>query len=257
MRILLTVLAFFLFTSVSAQDASPFVGEWLFQEVGSKADMSAEEMEMMNEFFKNTAFSFSSDGTCTVMMMGRKDVGNYSIKNDGKLIEMSSKSGKTEQFKVLELTDDLLTIEMGGSNGSMVLRRKGSESAPVAEFPLQKASVESLSKTWWMQEMTTAVDGKVSRTVSEKEQTPQYRALKEIMPDLSIDIKADGKYVSGSPYGVQEGTWAFGDSKDTIVVTVNGQTAIWKIYEISDGELVMFQENTQDFYFFGLKPAAK
>jgi len=253
----LTLLTFVVFSSLNAQDASSFVGEWVFQEVGSKADLSAEELDMLTQFFSKTAFNFSSDGTCTVMMMGMQDVGTYSVKNDGKLIEMASKSGKTEQFKVLELTDDLLTIEMGGSNGSMVLKRKGSASSEAPEFPLQKASVESLAKTWWMQEMTTAVDGEVPRTVPRDKQTAQYKALTEIMHELSIGIQADGSYVSGSPYGEQKGKWEFGDSKDTIIVSVNGQTAIWKIFEISDDALVMFQENTQDFYFFGQKPSKK
>jgi len=156
---------------LSAQKSDAIIGDWVFHEVGSKADLSLEEITMLTEFFKKTAFNFSADGSCTVEMMGMKDVGTYSLKDEGTLIEMVGKAGKTEQFKIQDLSTDKLTLEMGGDNGSMVLKRKGSGSNSAASFPLKEATIELLAKKWWMQEMTTPLNGKVRRTMPVEEMT--------------------------------------------------------------------------------------
>lgn len=240
--------------SINAQNAELLPGNWELHKLAENKNLSAKDNEMMSQFFAGSKFRFTKDGDFVIELMGIKSTGSYIIDESGNAIEMTLSNGKKDKMDIVELTNENLTVALSQGKGKMIMKRAGGSAVSEATYSYEKATKSEISKKWYLQNRTSAVDGKIRRSIPKSEQTDQYKALKEIMHTITFEITEKGVFKTGGPEGVQKGKWKFGKKTDTIIVTNSGSKTTWKIHKISKDELILNQANTDDFYFFGLKP---
>jgi hypothetical protein len=99
-----------------------FIGHWKFSAVYEAEEMDSTSKEMVALFFKDLAFVFNEDKTCSLQMMGKLEAAKWKLKDTKtNSIEVQPEKGKAAIIKTISQTEDEWII--GFATGNFVLVR--------------------------------------------------------------------------------------------------------------------------------------
>jgi hypothetical protein len=99
-----------------------FIGHWKFVEVYEVEEMDSTSKAMVAMFFKDLAFVFNEDKTCSLQMMGKTEGAKWTLKDaKNTTIEVQPEKGKSATITTISLTEDEWII--GFATGNFVLKR--------------------------------------------------------------------------------------------------------------------------------------
>ena len=100
-----------------------FIGNWKFDKVYEAEEMDSTSKAMVAMFFKDLAFQFKEDKTCSLTMMGKIEAAKWKLKDaENNTIEVQPEKGKAATITTISLNEDEWII--GFATGNFVLKRE-------------------------------------------------------------------------------------------------------------------------------------
>jgi hypothetical protein len=120
-NIILTILLIAGSYATQAQTPS-FIGHWKFDKVYEVEEMDSTSKAMVAMFFKDLAFVFNEDKTCSLQMMGKTEGAKWKLMDAEKnTIEVQPEKGKAALISTISLTENEWIISF--ATGNFVLKR--------------------------------------------------------------------------------------------------------------------------------------
>lgn len=225
-------------TLLSAQDAALLSGNWSYQNVFQPEKLDSTSVKMLDMLFGNMSFTFGDNGRYAASIVGQNDTGSWEYA--GENLKMSSDSGESHLFDVLELQKDKMVLQL--SKGAFVFKKTGEATVIQEKSSMTKtvkASSEQLSKRWYL---------KKKLTPGKSEQ--QNEMLSNMLAGSYFDFQDDGTFEVSIMGMTETGEWKLG-KESRKVITLNEQVEkVWNINALTEDELVLHPGNSEEKWIF-------
>lgn len=238
-----TIQLFFLLlfsVSLNAQQNAEITGAWSFQNVYEQEKLDSTSVKMLDMLFGNMTLAFNSEGNYQASILGEVDKGSWNLQESALILK--SNTGDTHNFKVIELSEDLLTLKL--SKGTMVFKKTGAApeimgASDISEEKNVKITSGDIAKKWFLK-----------RKESPGKSQAQIDMLSSMIAGAYFDFREDRTFEVHIMNMTETGNWKLGEDKSSVITMKDGSSKEWNIHSISENELVLYPGNSEEKWIF-------
>ncbi len=112
MKLLVGIICLAFTINMNAQNEKNIVGDWQFEGFSQLEEVDTVALKLLEMLFGEMSINIEENGRYQAFIMGTKEVGKWSLIQNGTVLELNSDNGKTEETKILSLNKSQLVLEL-------------------------------------------------------------------------------------------------------------------------------------------------